>query len=85
MRAQLAIVVVLSGVLALNAAAQTDHKRTAKPHERAVQPRSNPKAQVPKEQVECAAARHEDPTGHYAGYPCWAREAFARGSQGNRE
>jgi hypothetical protein len=27
-------------------------------------------------------ARAEDPTGNYAGYPCWAREAFGRGSQG---
>jgi hypothetical protein len=27
-------------------------------------------------------ARHEDPTGVYAGFPCWAREAFGRGTQG---
>jgi len=24
-------------------------------------------------------ARHEDPGGDFAGYPCWAREALARG------
>ena len=29
-----------------------------------------------------ARARHEDPTGRYAGFPCWAREAFGRGTQG---
>jgi hypothetical protein len=25
-------------------------------------------------------ARHEDPSGRYASYPCWARESFARGA-----
>jgi hypothetical protein len=29
-------------------------------------------------------ARAEDPTGAFAGFPCWAREAFGRGSQGGR-
>jgi hypothetical protein len=24
-------------------------------------------------------ARNEDPAGHFAGYPCWAREIFGRG------
>jgi hypothetical protein len=27
-------------------------------------------------------ARHEDPTGRYAAFPCWAREAFGRGTHG---
>ena len=27
-------------------------------------------------------AQAADPTGLYAGYPCWAREAFGRGSSG---
>jgi hypothetical protein len=25
-------------------------------------------------------ARHEDPAGQYKAFPCWAREAFARGA-----
>jgi hypothetical protein len=25
-------------------------------------------------------ARHEDPAGQYKEFPCWAREAFARGA-----
>lgn len=29
-------------------------------------------------------AQAEDPTGLYAGYPCWARESFGRGSSGGR-
>ena len=29
-------------------------------------------------------AQNEDPTGLYAGFPCWAREAFGRGSGGGR-
>jgi hypothetical protein len=33
-----------------------------------------------REQVECERARHEDPAGVYQGFPCWAREAFGRGS-----
>jgi hypothetical protein len=33
-----------------------------------------------REQVECERARHEDPAGVYAGYPCWAREAFGSGA-----
>jgi hypothetical protein len=35
------------------------------------------------EQAECERrARAEDPTGVYAGYPCWAREAFGRSGGG---
>ncbi|HXE87422.1 MAG TPA: hypothetical protein VN524_11590 [Hyphomicrobiaceae bacterium] len=29
-------------------------------------------------------AQAADPTGLYAGYPCWAREAFGRGGAGGR-
>ncbi len=37
-----------------------------------------------KAQIACEErARHEDPTGRYAMYPCWAREAFARGANIN--
>ncbi|HEY7552040.1 MAG TPA: hypothetical protein VH913_21255 [Hyphomicrobiaceae bacterium] len=37
------------------------------------------------EQAECERrARAEDPAGVYAGYPCWAREAFGRSGGGSR-
>ena len=36
-------------------------------------------------QVECERARHEDPSGVYAGYPCWAREALGAGSRSGHE
>jgi hypothetical protein len=29
-------------------------------------------------------AQAADPTGQYAGYPCWAREAFGRGGGSGR-
>jgi hypothetical protein len=38
----------------------------------AVQPRSS------QEEIECEQARHADPVGQYADYPCWAREALSR-------
>jgi hypothetical protein len=28
---------------------------------------------------ECQQAQNEDPADQFAGYPCWARESFARG------
>jgi hypothetical protein len=80
MRTLLAIVIIL-GALASSAAAEAEPKRTAKARDHAVQQRSSPRQQV----VECERARHEDPTGSFGNYPCWAREAFARGSQGNRQ
>lgn len=80
MRSLLAIVIVLGAATASDATAQPDRKRATKPRDVAAQPRPSKR-----QQVECELARHEDPTGSFAGYPCWAREAFARGSQGNRE
>lgn len=79
MRTLLTIVIVLGAAFASDATARADRKRAAKPRDHAAQQRSNAK-----EEVECARARHEDPTGSFAGYPCWARESFALGSQGNR-
>ena len=80
MRTLLAIVIVL-GALASSATAEAERKRTAKARDHSAQQRSSQREQV----VECEKARHEDPTGSFGGYPCWAREAFARGSQGNRQ
>jgi hypothetical protein len=80
MRALLAIAVILGGMLALDTPADAARKRAATQQGHAAPSRASQKAQV-----ECERARHEDPTGSYAAFPCWAREAFARGSQGNRE
>jgi hypothetical protein len=38
---------------------------------------------APRVESECQRrANAEDPTGQYAGYPCWAREIFGRGQGG---
>jgi hypothetical protein len=69
MRTLLAIVIFAGGIFALNAPADAARKskRSAKPPQ-------------PKVDLACEArARHEDPSGDFARYPCWAREAFARG------
>jgi hypothetical protein len=79
MRSLLTVFIVLGAVFASDATAQADRKRAAKPRDYAARQHSNANGEV-----ECARARHEDPTGSFAGYPCWARESFARGSQGNR-
>ena len=40
---------------------------------------------APRGDSECERrARAEDPTGLFAGYPCWARETFGRGRGGRR-
>jgi len=37
----------------------------------------------PRGESECERrARAEDPSGQYAGYPCWARETFGRSGSG---
>ena len=44
-----------------------------------------PPPHVVRERLVCEErARAEDPAGRYAGYPCWARESFGRGSGGRR-
>ena len=53
-------------------------KRSTKRHDYA------PSYDVPKGEAECARARHKDPTGAYAGHPCWAQEALGAGSRGRR-
>jgi membrane peptidoglycan carboxypeptidase len=86
MRTGLAIVVFLGGILSLISTADADRKRkrSAKPSYLASQKHTRAKEQhsrITQEQLACEErARHEDPTGRYAGYPCWAREALARGA-----
>ena len=80
MRTALAVAIVASatGLLALSASADTSrkYKRDAKPpYDYAYQ---HPSAEAVCEE----RARAEDPSGAFAGYPCWAREAFAKGTHG---
>jgi hypothetical protein len=82
MRILLAIALFTIGIFALHTpvdSADSVKKRGAKPrsHSATAQPRT-----YSREEVECERAEHEDPTGLYAGYPCWAREAFGRGKNG---
>jgi hypothetical protein len=72
MRTLLAIVIFAAGMLSLDSTADAARKskRIAKPQY----------AQQQKVDEVCEErARHEDPTGEFASYPCWAREAMARG------
>ena len=80
MRTLLAIVILGGGTLALHDTADAAaRKRTTSPRVYTYTAEPRP---IPREVVECERARHEDPTGRYAGYPCWAREALGRGSRG---
>ena len=80
MRTLLAIVIFLGGIFALNPTADArKSKRIANPSYYS----AAPSGISPREVCEQRAFA-EDPTGRYAGYPCWARETFGRGSSGIR-
>jgi hypothetical protein len=82
MRILLAILVFAGGMLALDSAA--DAARKSKGGAKAWSYSYKPKLHLPKADVVCAErARHEDPSGQFANYPCWAREGFARGGNIN--
>jgi hypothetical protein len=84
MRTPLAIVILVGSTVALAATASAD--RTNQRNAKAPQYSDTPRGQYyasPRAVCE-ERARAEDPTGLYAGFPCWAREAFGRGSQGGR-
>ena len=69
MRTLVAIVLLMAALAPLDSMADAARKskRHAKP------------PQQQKIDLACESrARHEDPTGDFAGYPCWAREALAR-------
>jgi hypothetical protein len=73
-----AISVSVSGLFALSASADAPRK-----YKRDPRPPYDYAYQHPSAQAVCEErARGEDPTGAFAGFPCWAREAFGRGSQG---
>jgi hypothetical protein len=70
MRTLLVIVIILAGMSAPEAA---PYRSKAKRY------------YAPGAESECERrARAEDPTGLYAGYPCWARETFGRGQSSGR-
>jgi hypothetical protein len=80
MRALMAIVLFAGGILALDTTADAQsssrYKRIAKSYQYKYKTRARLTAA---ERLECERARQEDPAGEFKGYPCWAREAFARG------
>jgi hypothetical protein len=93
MRTLLALAVLAGGMLALEAVADdaVKSKRGAKSAysdkgkdkdkgERVKSERAKSERES-KVRIVCEErAHHEDPTGQYAMFPCWAREAFARGA-----
>jgi hypothetical protein len=89
MRTALAVAILLGAVLTPASPADAARKGTRgiKPPYYAAQPRyyAPRRGYVPRAQSVCEErARNEDPAGQFAGYPCWAREIFGRGSGGGR-
>jgi hypothetical protein len=92
MRTLLATLIAVSGFLAASAVTSTadaarKHRRDPGPSHYYAPP--NPYYARPppavSERLACEErAQAADPAGLYAGYPCWAREAFGRGSSGGR-
>jgi hypothetical protein len=74
MRTLLAVLILVGSTCALQGpadAAARKANRSAKTQYQTARPQS------PREQAECERARHRDPAGQLAGYPCWAREALS--------
>jgi hypothetical protein len=76
MRTLPAVAASLGALLLLNVpvGAAPKAKRTLKP------PAATAQLPQVREEVECERARHADRTGAYAGYRCWARDAFSHGN-----
>jgi hypothetical protein len=87
MRTALAVAILLGAVLAPASPADAARKYKRGPPSYATQPRYYaPRPYYPpRPQSVCEErAQNEDPAGQFAGYPCWAREIFGRGSGGGR-
>jgi hypothetical protein len=84
MRTFLAVVLFGGLIFALDSSALTSAADAAPKYStRKYDPKARPKHSSYRRYSACEErARHEDPTGVYASYPCWAREAFGRGTQG---
>jgi hypothetical protein len=80
----LAVALFLAGVSALEAQQRGNAKRYYNSPKTYFY--NTPKTYLysaPRVESECQRrAQAEDPTGQYAGYPCWAREIFGRGQSG---
>ena len=86
MRILIAVALFTGGLLALHAqadSAETAKKRTAT-KARASTATAQPRT-YSRQEVECERAQYEDPSGYYAGYPCWAREALGSGTHGGSD
>jgi hypothetical protein len=88
MRTLLVLALTLVGAMALPGGAEARRAvRGHAYHPNYYQPRSyyQPNPYYSRERIVCEErAQAEDPTGLYAGYPCWAREAFGRSGGGGR-
>lgn len=78
MRTLLALTIFAAGTLALNSAVDAGTMRKSKRAAKLENTQQYAKRQS--SDLACEErARNEDPSGAYAGLPCWAREAIARG------
>ena len=74
MRTLLALTIFTAATLALNSVADAQSARKSKNSAKLEYSQQQRDQRVCEERAE-----HEDRSGQYAGLPCWAREAFARG------
>jgi hypothetical protein len=92
MRTLLATLIALGSIYALTSPADAGRKYKRAPGSYYYAPYdappgysyAPPPAALRERQICEERAQAEDPSGLYAGYPCWARETFGRGSSGGR-
>jgi hypothetical protein len=85
MRILLAVALILAGASALEARQAGKAKRYyyGPPNAYYYSPPKDYYYGAPRGASECERrAWAEDPSGQYAGYPCWARQSFGRGGGG---
>jgi hypothetical protein len=83
MRTFLAILICTGGLFAVDSLALSSPADARKYSARKYKAKAHPRSYTYRRYSACEErARHEDPTGIYAGYPCWAREALGRGTHG---
>jgi hypothetical protein len=80
----LAAALILTGASGLEAQQRGKAKRHYYSAPKAYYHYRNPRYYfAPRAESECERrAEAEDPSGRYAGYPCWARETFGKGGSG---
>lgn len=76
MRALLAIAISVGGLISLHSITDAREPRRRAPPPYYFAP---PESPALSERAVCEdRAQNADPSGRYAGYPCWAREVFSR-------